>query len=306
MSNEKKYLIVVVGPTASGKTALAIELANFYNTIILSSDSRQFFKEMAIGTAKPSAEELAAAPHHFINSCSVRDAYSVGDFERDAIALLEQHFEQNNIAIMAGGSGLYVKAVCEGMDNYPEVDPAIRAELNTLCEKEGIEVLQAMLKELDPVYYETVDLFNRQRIIRALEICKGSGKPFSFFRQGNKAKRNFEVLKVGINWDRPVLYDRINRRVDLMLEEGLLDEVKYLLGYKTLNALQTVGYKELFDYLDGLHSFDEAVELIKRNTRRYAKRQMTWFRKESGLHWVSPGNAFQESLNYLEARLNAK
>jgi tRNA dimethylallyltransferase len=303
MEENTKYLIVVAGPTASGKTALAIELAQHFETEILSCDSRQFFKETNIGTAKPSPEELGAAVHHFVDCLSITEAYNIGDYERDVLSFLETYYQKNNIAIMVGGSGMYIRAVCEGLDVYPRIDENIRVELNELLEKEGIEALQEELKLADPIYYAKVDLSNPHRLIRALEIFRGTGEPFSSFQGKNKVQRPFEVIKLGIDWDRAALYDRINRRVDLMLEAGLLEEAKALYPQRALNALQTVGYREFFDYFDAKTSLKEATELVKRNTRRYAKRQLTWLRKETNLNWIKAGTKVEEVIDLLKTKM---
>ena len=282
----KKHLIVITGATASGKTTLAIQLANHFQTEILSADSRQFFKEMNIGTAKPTLEELKQAKHHFVDNLSIHDEYNVGQYERDASLLLEELFQKHDTVIMAGGSGLYIKAVCDGLDHFPKVDDKFRTELRQLFEEKGIEVLQKELQELDPVYYNEVDLQNPQRLIRALEICRGTGQAYSSFRTSTSAERPFKVTKIAIKWEREQLYDRINRRVDLMLEDGLEQEAKSLFPFKHLNSLQTVGYKEWFDYFDNVIDKAEAIRLIKRNTRRYSKRQMTWLRRESDINYL--------------------
>lgn len=305
MEDNTKYLIVVGGPTASGKTTLAIELAQYFEAEILSCDSRQFFKETNIGTAKPNTEELAAAVHHFVDCLSITEAYNIGDYERDVLSFLDTYYQKKNIAIMVGGSGMYIRAVCEGLDVYPTVDENIRVQLNQLLEKEGIEALQEELKIADPVYYAKVDLSNPHRLIRALEIFRGTGKAFSSFQGKNKVQRPFKVIKLGIDWDRAALYDRINRRVDLMLEAGLLEEAKALYPQRTLNALQTVGYREFFDYFDAKISLEEAIELVKRNTRRYAKRQLTWLRKETNLNWIKAGTKVEEVLDLLKKKMDA-
>ena len=296
----KKTLISVVGPTAIGKTKLAIELAKHYQTAIISADSRQFFKEMKIGTAVPSEEELATAPHHFIQHKSILESYSVGDFERDAIQLLEDLFQEKNIVILVGGSGLYIDAITKGLDNFPEVQPEIRITLNKQLEKEGITALQEQLKNLDPYYFNKVDIQNPHRLIRALEICIGTEKPYSSFLNKEKNIRPFNIVTVSIDAERDIIYDRINQRVDLMIKEGLIDEVKLLLKHKDLNALQTVGYKELFNYLDEKWSLDFAISEIKKNTRRFAKRQLTWFRKNEKTIWVDYNYKISEILNMLE------
>ncbi|TFF36882.1 tRNA (adenosine(37)-N6)-dimethylallyltransferase MiaA [Mucilaginibacter psychrotolerans] len=286
MSTISPTLIVIAGPTASGKTAAAIQLAQHFNTAVVSADSRQFFREMSIGTAKPTAEELAAAPHYFINSHSITERFSVGDFEREGLALLEQLFQDHPVVILAGGSGLYIKAICEGFDDLPVADATIRDSLNYELAEKGIEVLQERLKLVDPVYYNEVDISNPQRVIRALEVYESSGQPFSSYRTAKTNKRTFNIIKLGLDMPREVLYDRINRRVDMMVADGLVEEVEALLPYRHLNALNTVGYSEIFDYLDGDTDWSDSIAQIKQNTRRFAKRQMTWFRKDKDIVWV--------------------
>lgn len=292
-----KVLIAVVGPTAIGKTALGIGLAQHFNTEIISADSRQFFKEMELGTAVPSKEELKAATHHFIQHKSIFDPYSVGDFEKDAIELLSKLFRKQDVAIMVGGSGLYVDAVVNGLDEFPEVDPKIRESLNQKLDEEGLNSLQEELRERDPSYYKIVDIENPHRLIRALEVSIMANKPYSTFLNQYKPKREFKALYVGIEAPREVIYKRINTRVDLMMQAGLLEEVQKLHPYRHLNALQTVGYKELFEYLDGHCPLDTAVSEIKKNTRRFAKRQLTWLRKNQNILWVDhktePKNIFK-------------
>jgi len=290
-----KVLLAVVGPTAIGKTALGIQLAKHFDTEIISADSRQFFKEMKIGTAVPSGEELNQAPHHFIQHKSIFEPYSVGDFEKDAIALLDNLYQKKDIAIMVGGSGLYVDAVISGLDEFPKVDPQIRETLNKELEDNGLESLQKELKKRDPEYYKTVDLENPHRLIRALEVCRAANKPYSSFLNQQKPERLFKSLYIGIDAPREVVYQRINSRVELMMEAGLLEEAKKLYPYKELNALQTVGYKELFEYIDGKYTLDFAVSEIKKNTRRFAKRQLTWLRKNETILWV-PYNTEQEKV----------
>jgi len=275
----KKYLIIIGGPTASGKTSLAIQLAQHYDVPILSADSRQFYREMNIGTAKPTASELEAAQHHFINNLSIEDNYSVGDYEVDALARLDKIYQNNDIALMVGGSGLFIKAVCEGLDKFPEVPVSYRNDLHALMIQQGIEALQEELEKSDPEYYRIVDLNNPHRLIRALGVCRVSGQPFSSFWQQNKIKRSFEPIYILNTMDREMLYQRINTRVDQMIAQGLVEEAKSLYPQKGLAALNTVGYSELFDYFDELTSLEKAIELIKRNSRRYAKRQMTWLRR---------------------------
>lgn len=298
----KKYLISIVGPTAIGKTSLSITLAQHFRTEIISADSRQFFKEMSIGTAAPTAEELAAAPHHFIQHRSVEQPYSVGDFERDALHRLDELFHVHQTVIMVGGSGLYVKAVTEGLDDFPEVDQGIRKDLNKQLEDKGIVPLQLKLQELDPKYYRSMDIQNPHRLIRALEICLGTGKPYSSFRNRKKQLRDFETIQIGLTADRKVIYERINRRVDLMLAEGLQEEARQLYTHKELNALNTVGYKEMFNYIDEKWTLDFAVSEIKKNTRRFAKRQLTWFRKDAGTIWFDHNAPAEEIIEFLKKR----
>ncbi|HLS96732.1 MAG TPA: tRNA (adenosine(37)-N6)-dimethylallyltransferase MiaA [Sphingobacterium sp.] len=288
MDAKKKKLIVVVGPTAVGKTALAIALAKHYRTEIISADSRQFYKEMSIGTAKPDAAELTEVKHHFIDSHSIEEEYSAGDFERDALRLLHTLFKEHDRVIMVGGSGLFIRAVCEGLDNLPKAPPAVREALNDTFAREGIEPLQRRLSEVDPVYYGSADIRNPQRVIRALEVFEATGQPFSSFRIKAQSERPFESIAVGLNMERERLYERINLRVDKMMEAGLLDEVRTLKDYRDKPALLTVGYAELFDFLDGKHTLNEAVTQIKQNSRRYAKRQITWFKKYGGTTWFQP------------------
>ncbi len=299
MSHKQKSLIVIAGPTAIGKTELAIKLANFFSTEIVSADSRQFFKEMAIGTAKPTPEELDRAVHHFVDFLPVDQFFSAGDFEKAALQTLQAIFEKNNFAILVGGSGLYVRAVCEGFDSFPEIPVSIREELNLELENDGLQSLVDRLKVIDPVYAAAVDQANPQRVIRALEVSIYTGKPFSSFKTQTVKERDFNIIKIGLNISREELYDRINRRVDLMVQNGLVEEARALLDRKDLNALQTVGYSELFDHFDGNTNLDEAVNLIKQNTRRYAKRQLTWFKKEEGIRWFEPGE-FEEIVKYIK------
>ncbi len=282
---KQKYLISIVGPTAIGKTALSIKLAQYYNTEIISCDSRQFFKEMTIGTAVPEPEELAAATHHFVQNKSILDEYNVGTFELDAISKLNELYKKHDVVIMVGGSGLYVNAVINGLDDFPKVDPSIREELTQRLELGGIESLQNKLKELDPITYKKIAIDNPQRLSRALEICIGSGKPYSSFLNIKKNSRVFKTVSIGLTAERESMYDRINRRVDIMMESGLLEEVKTLLPHKNLNALNTVGYKELFNYLDDEWDLEFAVSEIKKNTRRFSKRQVTWFKRNQETKW---------------------
>src|SRR5690606_28726735 len=289
-----KYLISVVGPTGIGKTALSIKLAQHFNTEIISADSRQFYKEMQIGTAAPTKTELEQAKHHFIHHISVEDQYSVGDFERDAIALLDKLFKKHQTLVMVGGSGLFVNAVTNGLDNFPNVDDAIRKQLNDDLENKGLPYLQEQLKVLDEESYKTIAIDNPRRVIRALEISIGTGKPYASFLKKKETNRHFKTITIGLNAEREIIYSRINKRVDLMVQEGLLDEVKQLLPKQTLNALNTVGYKELFEYFNGNIVLDEAIEEIKKNSRRYAKRQLTWFKKQPGILWFDYNTDFSE------------
>lgn len=286
-TTQQKTLLVIAGPTAIGKTTLAIQLAQHYNCEILSADSRQFFREMNIGTAKPDAEELAAAPHHFIDTLSIDDAYSVGDYERDALKKLEDVFSTKDMAVLVGGSGLYIKALCEGLDVFPDVPEAVKVQLEKELEENGLAPLEAELKEKDHEYFMEVDRSNSRRILRALSIIRATDKTFSSFRTRNISPRPFRCVYISLTSDREKLYERINLRVDKMLEAGLLDEVKSLYPKRALKSLQTVGYQEFFKHLDGEISLEEAIELVKRNSRRYAKRQMTWFRNQqpAGGNW---------------------
>ncbi|AOW16562.1 tRNA (adenosine(37)-N6)-dimethylallyltransferase MiaA [Polaribacter vadi] len=296
----KNTLITIVGPTAIGKTALSIELANHFKSDIISCDSRQFFKEMTIGTAVPSADELSAAKHHFIQNRSIFDAYNVGEFERDALAKLEDLFLKNPIQIMVGGSGLYVDAVLQGLDYFPEVDPKIREDLTKELEEKGIESLQKKLQKLDIETYNTIALENPHRIMRALEICIGSGKTYSEFRNKPKEPRNFNVIKVGLTADREIIYDRINQRVDVMIENGLVEEAQKLHQHKKINALQTVGYRELFSFFEEDFTKEFAIGEIKKNTRRFAKRQITWFKRDEKTLWFDYKSDIEKIINEVE------
>jgi tRNA dimethylallyltransferase len=300
LKENKKTLVVVVGPTAVGKTATAILLAQHFNTEIISADSRQFYREMNIGTAKPYADELAAAPHHFINSHSIEHEYSAGDFERDALQLLEKLFQTTDVVIMVGGSGLFVRAVCEGLDDLPKAPEGVREALNKSFEENGLEPLKARLKEIDSQYYATADIDNPQRVIRALEVHEATGKSMSFYQKKELSKRTFNIVTIGLNMVREKLYERINLRVDKMMEAGLLEEVKSLATYRHKPAMLTVGYSEIFEYLDGNCSQQEAVEKIKQNSRRYAKRQITWFKKYGNTNWYETSQ-FEEILQYVNS-----
>jgi tRNA dimethylallyltransferase len=286
-----KYLITVIGPTAIGKTSLSIALAQHFQCEIISCDSRQFFKEMRIGTAVPSKEELTAAPHHFIQNKSIFENYTVGDFEKEAVAKLTELYQTNDFAILIGGSGLYVDAILKGFDSFPAFDASVRSTINTNYEKIGISYLQEKLKQLDPVYFEKTSfenpqtLQNPQRMMRFVEVCIGTGKPYSSFLNQNKDNRDFTPIIIGLEAERNVMYDRINQRVDIMINEGLLAEAEQLYPHKELNALQTVGYRELFSYFDGDGTLDFAIEEIKKNTRRFSKRQLTWFKRTEDAKW---------------------
>jgi tRNA dimethylallyltransferase len=304
MQNHKNTLITIVGPTAIGKTALSIQLANYFNTDIISCDSRQFFKEMTIGTAVPETDELAAAKHHFIQNRSIFEDYNVGSFERDVLQKLEGLFQENPVQIMVGGSGLYVDAVLKGLDYFPEVDPKIREELTTQLHEKGIETLQEKLKELDLETYNTIAIDNPHRIMRALEICIGSNTPYSTFKNKPKAPRNFNSIKIGLHADREIIYNRINQRVDHMIENGLLEEAKELYPNKKLNALQTVGYRELFSYFDGDFTKDFAISEIKKNTRRFAKRQGTWFKKDEETLWFDYQTSIDDVIHAISDKIN--
>lgn len=303
-STEKQnHLVVVVGPTAVGKTDLCVQLAKHYQTEIISADSRQFFREMRIGTAKPTPEEQQGVPHHFVDSHSITSEYNAGAFEQDVLALLGKLFRQHNMVIMTGGSGLYVRAVLEGMDEMPDADPAVREELTRQYEEDGLQPLLDKLQELDPIYFAQVDKANPQRVIRAIEVCLSSGMPYSSFRKSDKQERPFNIIKIGLNRDRTELYQRIDHRMDLMLQQGLLEEAKALYPYRAHNALQTVGYKEIFDYLEGKYGWEEAVRLLKRNSRRYAKRQLTWFKKSPEEYaWFEP-QQWQEIVSYIDSEI---
>lgn len=284
---------------------MGVALANHYDTEVISADSRQFYREMSIGTAKPDEFELAQARHHFIHSHSITEEYSAGDFERDALALLDNLFRKHDQVIVVGGSGLFVRALCEGLDDLPKAPVEVRDQLNRLFLEQGIEPLQARLKNVDPVYYEQADVQNPQRVIRALEVFEATGKPFSAFRAGKLEERPFDVITIGLNMDRTLLYDRINRRVDRMMETGLLEEVKSLKVYREKPALLTVGYAELFAYLDGQSTLEDAVDRIKQNSRRYAKRQITWFKKYGDTRWFEP-TALNDIVAYIDAKTEGK
>jgi len=298
------YLITIVGPTAIGKTALSIKIAKHFNTEIISCDSRQFYKEMNIGTAVPSKKELAEIPHHFIQNRSVLDDYNVGQFEKEAIQTLNSLFKKHQVVVMVGGSGLYVNAVLNGLDYFPKIDPSIREGLKQKLKNEGIGSLQQQLKKQDVISFKNIDLDNHQRLIRALEICIGTKKQYSSFITDKTAKRSFIPITIGLTADREILYKRINNRVDIMMANGLEKEVTKLVKYNSLNALQTVGYKELFLYLKNEISLDFAIEEIKKNTRRFAKRQGTWFRKNKNILWFDFEDDFSEIISSISSQIN--
>lgn len=298
MTSGRKRLIVIVGATGSGKTDLSIAVAEHFGAPIISTDSRQFYRGMAIGTAQPSHEQMERVEHHLVDCFDVSEEFNCGAYERVALERLAKLFEKHDTVVAVGGSGLYIKALCEGMDDLPDAEPALREELLRRLETEGLESLVEQLRELDEVYYNEVDRCNPQRVLRAVEVCLATGQPYSSLRKGGAKKRNFEIVKVGIDYPREELYDRINRRVDMMMEAGLEAEARAMLPHRHLNALQTVGFSEMFDYFDGAITRNEAVELIKRNSRRYAKRQMTWFRRDKEIQWFSKPTS-EEVIDYL-------
>jgi tRNA dimethylallyltransferase len=283
-----KYLIVLLGPTGVGKTAASISISNHFNAPIVSADSRQFFREMHIGTAAPSEQQLKAAEHHLIGHKSITERYSCGMFELEAIELLEQLYQTQPTAMLVGGSMLYIDAICNGMDDFPAPDPELRKSLEKQLKEDGIEAIRAQLKLLDPDHYQQVDLKNAKRILKAVEVSLQTGKPYSSFLTSPKKKRSFQQIKIGLNRPREELYEQINQRVDQMIEAGLVAEAQGLYPYRSHNALKTVGYREIFEYLDGKISLEKAIELIKRNSRHYAKRQLTWWAKDSIIAWFHP------------------
>lgn len=296
-------MIVVLGPTGVGKSDISIQLAQYFCSEIISADSRQFFRELCIGTAVPSPEDLKAVPHHFIQTRSIHDYYNVSEYEAEALQLISQLFRNTNPLILTGGSMLYVDTVCKGIDDIPTVDPEIREEVIRWYQENGMEALRERLLAVDPEYYGIADLNNPKRLLHAVEIHQMTGKPFSSFRKSTVRQRPFHILKIGINQDRQLLYDRINQRVERMMEAGLLEEAKSVYPYRKLNSLNTVGYKELFSFLDGSCSLDEAVDLIKRNSRRYARKQLTWFRRDQEIKWFEP-EQIQEIIAYVEHKMS--
>jgi len=299
LAETKNYLIIIAGPTAVGKTSTAIQLAKYFNTEIISADSRQIFKELNIGVARPSIDELNEIPHHFIANKSIHEYFSAGEYERETIALLEEKFKKNNIQILCGGTGFYINAVLNGFDGIPAINDSIRIELNAIVKEKGIEYLQQQLKELDNKSYHTIDIQNTQRVVRALEVCIGTKQPFSSFKRNEKVKRNFIPIKIGLNLSKEQLHFNINSRVDKMMQEGFLEEAKSVYENKNHNALQTVGYKELFDFLDGKTDLKEAVDLIKLHTRQYAKRQLTFFNKNKEYTWFEPKQV-KQIINFID------
>ncbi|UQD56834.1 tRNA (adenosine(37)-N6)-dimethylallyltransferase MiaA [Flavobacterium sp. K5-23] len=305
-----KHLITIIGPTAIGKTSLSIAVANHFKCEIISCDSRQFFKEMTIGTAVPSRDELNAAPHHFIQNKSVFKNYTVGDFEKEALAKLDELYQSNDYVVLVGGSGLYVDAILRGFDEFPEIDPAVRTAVNDNYEKLGIPYLQEQLKALDFGYFEKITtenpqtLQNPQRMMRFVEVCIGTGLPYSSFLNQKKNERTFTPILIGLEAERSIMYDRINQRVDTMKNEGLLAEAKSVYQHKELNALQTVGYRELFSYFDGDFTLEFAIEEIKKNTRRFAKRQLTWFKRNESTKWFDYETPYQTIFNYIKTKIH--
>lgn len=297
-----KTLIVIVGPTGSGKTDLSIRVAEHYACPIISTDSRQFYRGIPIGTAQPDKEQLERVEHHFIASHELTDDFNCGAYEVAALKRLEELFYKHDTVVAVGGSGLYVKALCEGMDDLPEVEPALRQQLSDRLKREGLEALAEQLRELDPAFYDVVDRKNPARVLRALEVCIATGKPYSALRTGVKRERPFNIVKIGVTMERAVLYERIDRRVDIMVEAGLEQEALKVYPLRHLNSLQTVGYREMFDYFDGSISRDEAIELIKRNSRRYAKRQLTWFGRDGEIEWFLPSET-EKIVEYIDSKV---
>jgi tRNA dimethylallyltransferase len=302
MKSRKNTLLVILGPTASGKTGIAVEVAKHFNTEIISADSRQFYKEIPIGTAAPDKKDLSEVKHHFVGHLSIFDEYNISRFEKDVLGLLKQKFQQHSLMVMAGGSGMYLDAVCNGIDELPDPDEKIRSELNKTFAEKGIEALQQQLKKLDLPYYHKVDLQNPKRLMRAIEVCLQTGKRFSDLRKHKPASRDFNIIKIGLFLPRETLYSRINQRTDMMIKTGWLDEARAVYPYKHLNSLNTVGYKELFNYLSGEWPLEKAIEKIKTNTRRYAKRQITWFKRDNTINWLHPDN-IQTIIKFAENRI---
>jgi tRNA dimethylallyltransferase len=298
-----KFLITILGPTASGKTDLSIQLAKHFNTEIISADSRQFYNELNIGTAKPSEKELNSVPHHFINYCSVDNLLSAGKFETLALNKIQALHHQKDIAIMVGGSGLYINAVLFGIDPFPDIPASVRLKTLNFYKENGIQALRDELRKLDPEYFLEVDLDNPRRLMRALEVCYATKQPYSSFRNQTPTPRPFKSIKLDYKWERKELYERINKRVDKMMEDGLIKECQTLLDKKDLPTLDTIGYKEIFDFLQGKIEKDKAIELIKRNSRRYAKRQLTWFKKDEEIIWIEPNEPFEKIVDYIQKEI---
>ena len=296
-------LIALIGPTAIGKTRMAIELARYFNTDIISADSRQFYQTLKIGTAAPTPEELSAAKHHFVGHLSIEDYYNVSRFEKDVLALLPDLFAKKPVSILTGGSGLYIDAVCKGIDDLPDPDDKLRNEIKNWHTEKGLVFLQEKLKELDPEYFEIVDKANPNRLKRALEVCIATGQTYTSLRRNQSKVRDFNIIKIGLNRPRNELFENISKRTDQMINDGLLDEVKSLAKYRQHNALNTVGYKEMFDYLDGKITFERAIENIKTNTRRYAKRQLTWFKRDTEIKWFLP-EELEQMISFIGSCLN--
>jgi tRNA dimethylallyltransferase len=295
-------LVVIAGPTAVGKTALAIALAKKFQTEIISADSRQFFRELNIGTAKPTEKELLEVKHHFVNSLSIKQTYDAAQFGRDALAKIHELFKKHTVVIMCGGSGLYIRAVTEGFDDIPEVPDEVRESLKDEFSKNGISWLQNKMRELDPELLETIDQQNPQRLMRALEVRIGTGASISTFRKNEKIRHDFQIVKIGLELPREKLYERIDRRMEMMIASGLFEEAKSVYPYKNHNALQTVGYQEIFDFIDGQYDREEAIRLLKRNSRRYAKRQLTWFKRDEGISWFDAENV-DPIIQYVKERI---
>jgi tRNA dimethylallyltransferase len=300
-----KTLIIIAGPTAVGKTDLCVKLAKFLDAEVVSADSRQFYRELAIGTAKPTLEEMDGVNHHFIDSHSIQDYYSVGDFERDCLAVLSEIFKKKDVAILTGGSGMFIKMITDGIDEMPEADLELRKNLAQRLENEGLEILANELKNLDSIYYAQVDIQNTQRVLRALEVCLATGQPFSSFRKNQKVERPFKMIKIGLERPREELYARIDKRMDLMLANGLETEAKSVMDFREHYALKTVGYREIYEHLDGDYTREEMVRLLKRNSRRYAKRQMTWFKNQDEFHWFDAKNE-EEIIAFVSTALSIK
>lgn len=299
---KKKHLIVIAGPTASGKTATAIKVAKAFDTVIISADSRQFYKELSIGTAAPTEDELSEVKHYFVHNLNIVQSYDVADYEQDVLCLLNELFKQHDVVVMTGGSGLFIDAVCNGLDMIPDISSETRNKVNEIYEKGGLVALQSEVEKVDPEYYKIVDRQNPRRLQRAIEVFLQTGKPYSTFRKNKHVDRDFNIIKTALLWDRDELIMRINRRVDCMMNLGLLDEVKSVYGKRHLNSLNTVGYKELFEFLDGKATLEQAVEQIKINTRQYAKRQMTWLRKNTEYHWFSI-DEYDKILDFIKEQL---